>query len=73
MQRKSGCRIDPKPCGECELTYFGNFSLSIQSQTLRIRSKTDLIDIMKHIEEYLNESEKDTTRESTTTKPDESK
>ena len=52
----SGCRIDKKEDGSIDLVYFGNFSQSIESQTLNIRSDNDLADIIGHLEDYYVEN-----------------
>ena len=53
MSHKSGCKLD-ETSKDClvELTYFGVFAQSIQSQTLKIRSVEDLIDIVSHLEDF---------------------
>ena len=51
--RKSGYRIDMHQGGEYEITYFGNFTMAISSQTLFVRNKADLEDLRDAIDRNL--------------------
>jgi hypothetical protein len=55
MSHKSGVRIDTEPVGEFELTYFGHYATSVPSQTIRVRSLEDLMDIGAHIAQKVEE------------------
>ena len=61
MAHKSGVRVDKTggtyddgPTGY-EITYMGNFQMCITSQTLYIRSLTDLIDLRDHLTKTIEE------------------
>ena len=50
---RSGCRIDMHQNGDYEITYFGNFSQIIGSQTIIIRGVEDLIGLRDAIDRNL--------------------
>lgn len=56
MAHKSGCRIDRLKYGGYDITYFGKFQTSEQSQSLHVRNLIDLEDLYYKIQKEIKDA-----------------